>query len=94
MKYFLATYEIIDGENEHKGAVIFQAETAAEANKMADAEEHDPETEYTNEEQAEGKFKYFDFGGDGTTAARNRGCQEITEEQMRFLEQVGLAYRE
>ena len=93
MKYFLATYEIIDGEHEHKGAVIFEAETAEQAYKMADAEEHFSDTEYTDEEVENGKFKYFDFGGDGTTAARNRGCQEITEEQMKFLESVGLAYR-
>ena len=85
MKYFLATYEILDGEHEHKGAVIFEAETAKEAYKMAEAEEHDPETD-------DEKF-YFSYGGDGMTACRNRGCQEITEEQMKFLETVGLAYR-
>ena len=93
MKYFLATYEILDGEHEHRGAVIFEAETAEQAYKMADAEEHDTETMYTDEELAERKLKYFDFGADGTTAASNTSCQEITEEQMRFLEQVGLAYR-
>lgn len=27
MKYFLATYEILDGEHEHHGAVIFEAES-------------------------------------------------------------------
>ncbi len=85
MKYFLATYEILDGEHEHKGAVIFEAETAEEAYKMADAEEYDPETD-------NGKF-YFSYGGDGMTACKFRSCREITEEQMRFLEQVGLAYR-
>jgi hypothetical protein len=85
MKYFLATYELLDGEHEHKGAVIFEAETAEEAYKMADEEEFDPDTDNA-------KF-YFSFAGDGETACRNRGCQEITEEQMQFLEQVGLAYR-
>ncbi len=85
MKYFLATYEIIDGEHEHKGAVIFEAKAAEEAYKLADAEEYDPETD--NE-----RF-YFSFAGDGLTACKNRGCQAITEEQMEFLENVGLAYR-
>ncbi len=93
MKYFLATYEILDGEHEHRGAVIFEAETAEEAYKMADAEEHSPDTVYTDNEWDEQQFKYFDFGGDGTTAAKNRGCREITKEQVQFLEEVGLAYR-
>lgn len=85
MKYFLATYEILDGEHEHKGAVIFEAETVEQAHTLADAEEYDPDTD--NE-----KF-YFSFGGDGMTACTNSGCQEITEEQVQFLERVGLAYR-
>ena len=35
MRYFLATYEILDGEHEHNGALILEAETAEEAYKMA-----------------------------------------------------------
>ncbi len=85
MKYFLAQYEILDGEHEHRGAVIFEAETAEDAYIMADAEEYDPETDNA-------KF-YFSYGGDGMTACKNSRCSEITEEQMHFLEQVGLAYR-
>lgn len=92
MKYFLATYEITDGDHEHKGAVIFEAETVEEAWKMAKAEEHYSNTEYTDEEVEQGKLKYFDFG-DGETAARNRGCREIMLEQVEFLEREGLAYR-
>ncbi len=85
MKYFLATFEILDGEHEHKGVVIFEAETPEEADKMADAEEYNPETDK--------ETFYFSYGGDGMTACKNKGCLEITEEQMRFLESVGLAYR-
>ena len=85
MKYFLATYEILDGEHEHKGAVIFEAETFDSACKLAEAEEFDPATD-------DARF-YFSFGGDGMTACRNRGCTEISQEQMEFLESVGLAYR-
>ncbi len=85
MKYFLATYELLDGEHEHKGAVIFEAETAEEAYRLADAEEFDPATDNTT--------FYFSYGGDGMTACSNRGCREITKEQMEFLEQAGLAYR-
>jgi len=85
MKYFLATYEILDGEHEHKGAVILEAATAKDAYKMADAEEYEPETD-------SGRH-YFSFCGDGMTACKNSGCQEITKEQMEFLEHVGLAYR-
>jgi hypothetical protein len=85
MKYFLATYEILDGEHEHKGAVIFEAETAEKAYTMADAEEYEPESDSP-------KF-YFSFGGDGMTACKYRSCQEISEEVMKFLERVGLAYR-
>ncbi len=92
MKYFLATYEIIDGEHEHNGAVIFEAETAEQAYKMAGSEEHDPNTEYTDEEYAEGKFKYFDFGGDGTTASTCERVTEVTEAEAAFLQQVGVAY--
>jgi hypothetical protein len=84
-KYFLATYEILDGEQEHNGAVILEAETPEEAYKLADAEEYDPETD-------DEKFS-FSYGGDGMTACRNKGCQEITQEQVEFLERVGLAYR-
>lgn len=85
MKYFLATYEIFDGEHEHKGAVIFEAETFDIACKLAEAEEFDPDTD--NERL------YFSFGGDGLTACKNTGCLEITQEQMKFLEKTGLAYR-
>jgi hypothetical protein len=85
MKYFLATFEILDGEHEHQGAVIFEAETADEAYAMADAEEYEPDTDSDTH--------YFSFGGDGMTACKNRGCQEISKEQVAFLEQVGLAYR-
>ena len=85
MKYFLATYEILDGEHEHKGAVIFEAETAEAAYVMADAEEYAPETD--------SPAYYFSFGGDGMTACKNRGCQEISKEHVEFLERVGLAYR-
>ena len=45
MKYFLARYEILDGEHEHTGAVIFEAERAKEADKLAAAEEFEPETD-------------------------------------------------
>jgi len=34
MKYFLATYEILDGEHEYGGAVIFAVETAEAAYKL------------------------------------------------------------
>ncbi|MGZ6236374.1 MAG: hypothetical protein ACXWMJ_03525 [Syntrophales bacterium] len=85
MKYFLATYTIRDGEHEHKGAIIFAAETLAEAATMAEAEDYTPETDKQS--------FYFSFGGDGMTACENSGCQEVTKEHMEFLEQVGLAYR-
>ncbi len=85
MKYFLATYEIVDSEHEHSVAVIFEAETQDAAYELAEKEEYTPETDDI-------KF-YFSYGGDGTTACRNRSCLEITKEQMTFLERVGLAYR-
>ena len=85
MKYFLATYEILDGEHEYGGAVIFAVETAEAAYKLAEAEEYGPETDTTT--------FYFSFGGDGLTACKNKGCLEITKEQMEFLERVGLAHR-
>jgi hypothetical protein len=85
MKYFLASFEILDGEHEHRGVVIIEAKTEALACKRAEAEEFDPETD--NE-----KF-YFSYGGDGMIGCRNAGCQEISKEQMQFLEEVGLAYR-
>jgi hypothetical protein len=85
MKYFLATYEILDGEHEHTGAVIFEAESTEEAYKMAEAEGFEPETDSP-------KF-YFSFAGDGMTGCKNMGCREISKEQMEFLEQVGLAFR-
>lgn len=92
MRYFLTIYELIDGEHEYTGAVILEAENKEEAWKIAEAEEHFSDTQYTDEEVEQGKFRYFDVG-DRTTAARNQSCLEITKEQMRFLEQVGLAYR-
>jgi hypothetical protein len=85
MKYFLATYEILDGEHEYSGAVIFEVETADRAYKLAEAEEYDPETDTTT--------FYFSFAGDGTTACRNTGCREISPAHMEFLERVGLASR-
>jgi hypothetical protein len=85
MTYFLATYEILDGEHEHTGAVIFEAETPEEAYKLAEAEEFAPETDAPT--------FYFSFAGDGLTACKHRSCQEITKEEMAFLERVGLAYR-
>ena len=85
MKYFLATYEILDGEHEHKKAVIFEAQTYSLACKLAEAEEFDPDLD--NE-----RF-HFSFSGDGMTACRNISCQEISRGQVEFLEQTGLAYR-
>jgi hypothetical protein len=85
MKYFLATYEIIDGEHEHKGALIIEAETPEKAWKIADSEEFDPTTDNGS--------AYFSFCGDGLIGCRNNGCTEITAGQMRFLERVGLACR-
>ncbi len=85
MKYFLATFEIHDGEHVYQAAVIFAAETQEEAYRMADTEEYDPATDA-------GTF-YFSFGGDGLTACKNRSCQEISFEQVKFLENTGLAYR-
>jgi hypothetical protein len=49
------------------------------------------ESAKTVEEKIKETF-YFSFGGDGMSACRNRGCLEITEEQMKFLEYIGLAY--
>jgi hypothetical protein len=54
-KYFLATYELLDGEHEHTGALIIQARTSQEAEKIATDEEHSPETPYTAEDQEEGR---------------------------------------
>jgi hypothetical protein len=85
MTYFLATFEILDGEHEHKGAVILEAQTLEEAYAMAEAEEYDPATD--------SPAYYFSFAGDGLTACKNMGCREISKEQMAFLEQVGLAFR-
>jgi hypothetical protein len=85
MKYFLATYEILDGEHEHTGAVIFAAKTAEEAYRLAEAEEYEPETD--------AETHYFSFGGDGMTGCKSRGITEISQEEMAFLERVGLAYR-
>jgi hypothetical protein len=36
MKYFLATYEILDGEHEHRGAVIFEAENVRGSRQTRD----------------------------------------------------------
>jgi hypothetical protein len=85
MKYFLATYNIIDGDHEHKGAVIFEAETLDAAWKLADSEEFDPTTDK--------ETFYFSFCGDRMIGCRNSGCTEISQEQMEFLESAGLAYR-
>ena len=85
MKYFLATYEIIDGEHEHKGALIIEAETTDEAWKLAESEEFDPTTDNGSH--------YFSFCGDRLIGCRNNGCTEMTQEQMQFLERAGLAYR-
>lgn len=56
MKYFLATYEILDGEHEHHGAFVIEARTFEEAVKIAESQEPDTETE-------EEEHKYFDYGG-------------------------------
>ena len=85
MRYFLATYGILDGEHEHLGAVIFEAKTAATAYALAKAQEYEPFTDSDT--------YYFSFAGDGMTGCVFRACQEISREQMQFLERVGLAYR-
>jgi hypothetical protein len=93
MKYYLATYNLVDGEHEHSGTVIIEAKTLQEAREIATDQEHSPATTYTEEEQANGTFKYFDFGGDGTTAAKNQEVIPISDREMRFLERVGLGFR-
>ena len=94
MKYFLAGYEIRDGEHEYSGFFIIEAENHQEATKIALQNEHDTNN-YTNgwsEENKEKEAAYFDFQ-DGETAASNKSLTEITEEEMRFLQRVGVAYR-
>jgi hypothetical protein len=85
MKYFLATYDIQDGLHEYRGAFIIEAKTMKEAVGIAEAQDHDINT---NEDE----HKYFDFG-DGMTASQNNGVTEISKEQMEFIERVRLAYR-
>jgi hypothetical protein len=52
---------------------------------MAETEEYEPDTDSAT--------PYFSFAGDGLTACKHRSCQEISQEQMEFLESVGLVYR-
>jgi hypothetical protein len=85
MKYFLATYEILDGEHEHQGAVIFEAKSAKEAYRLAEAEEYEPETDSPT--------FYFSFAGDGMTGCKFSGLLEISQEETAFLKRAGLAYR-
>jgi hypothetical protein len=87
MKYFLAIYELRDIANDHThtGAVIFEAESAQHAYKMALAEEFEPDTD--------SEKCYLSYGGDGMISCKHVSCQEISKEEMQFLERVGLAYR-
>jgi hypothetical protein len=85
VKYFLATFEIFDGLHTYTGAIIFEANTEDEARALAKAEVYEPDTDSASH--------YFSFAGDGSTGCELRACQEISRDQMVFLERVGLAYR-
>ena len=65
--------------------MIIEAKAMEEASQIADSHEHDV---YTTEEER----KYFDFG-DGMTASKVQSVTEISQDQMEFLEFVGLADR-
>jgi hypothetical protein len=65
--------------------VAGEAATEEEAYQLAEAEAYEPDTDTGTQ--------YFSFAGDGMSACTYRHCQEITRQQMAFLERVGLAYR-
>lgn len=84
MKYFLASFEIRDGEHEHSGEFIVKATTIKKAWKMAEKEQHDVF------DKEHGKT-YWDYG-DGTTASRLKNMTEIEKKEAETLSKLGVAY--
>ena len=87
MKYFLAHFEIQDGDHEHNGWVILTAKTLEEAEEIATSEEHTTESEANKET---GERTYFDYG-DGQTIATLESVQPITKQQANDLKLWGIS---
>jgi hypothetical protein len=86
MKTYLARFTILDGEHEHPAYGLIKAKNLEEAIKYAESQEH------TAWEVEDGEItKYFD-DGDGQTASNCEHVQELTQEQIDVIGELGLAY--
>ena len=85
MKYFLAQYEIRDGEHEHIDYGMFKATSFKQAEKLAEAQAFD------NLDVDETDNHYFAYG-DGLTACKWKGLAEITKQEANTLNKLGVVY--
>lgn len=86
MNYYLLTFTIYDGEHEYFTYITTQAKSIEEARMKGQAQEHEVDSNPTEEEMT-----MFDYN-DGQTAADLTGYEEITKEEMETLDKLGVAH--
>ena len=86
MKTYLARFTIYDGDHEHTAYVLIKETTTKKAIKLAESQEH--EAEFCRDVKRIGWFDY----GDGTTASKFDGLVELTEEQIKVINDLGLVH--
>jgi hypothetical protein len=85
MKYFLATYDVQDGEHVHTKYGIVAAENEQAATIYAKSQEHDMEAK-----EVGAKRTYWDYG-DGMTASQLWSVTAITKEEADLLQRLEVA---
>lgn len=83
---YLARFTIYDGEHEHTAYVLIKETTLKKAIKLAESQEHD--AGFRRDVKRIGWFDY----GDGTTASKCDRVLELTEDQLKVINELGLAY--
>ena len=86
MKFYLARFEMLDGEHEHVKHFIVKAENKEEAERIAKTQEHEPIIRNPDED-----VTYWDYG-DGTTAVQFEYSTEISEAETQRLEALGVVH--
>lgn len=85
--FYLAHYKIQDGEHEHRGEIVFEAQDEADAWKQAESQHHDSDW-WDNSEKEE--LPWWDFG-DGMTMAVAERVERITDQEAEICNRLGVA---
>jgi hypothetical protein len=86
MGNYLLDVTIYDGEHEHRTFGLVKAKSSDEALELAEKETHE-----ANWGSKDNPLGFWDYG-DGLTASRVKGVREITDEQLKVLQDLRITY--